>query len=346
MPIYQIDPRQDPRWPQFVAKRPDSSVFHSTAWLKALARTYGYDVCVLTTSAPGAPLSNGIALCRVNSWLTGRRLVSLPFSDHCQPLVNNKSDWLEIANCLKSRMKLEGLKYVELRPLSLAAFDDMDPDQTEEFCFHAIDLQPSVEELFKRFHKKSVQQSIQRAQREDLALEQGQSERLLRQFYALLLITRRKHKLPPQPFSWFRNVAECMGDKLTISIASKDRKPIAAVITLVHNQTMVYKYGCSDPAFNNLGGTPFLLWRRMQEAKEIGLRSFDFGRSDLDNQGLIKFKERWGAVRSRLVYCRYTTEPVKRDSATRGVQFVRKAFASLPNCCMTAAGRILYKHVG
>jgi CelD/BcsL family acetyltransferase involved in cellulose biosynthesis len=346
MSIYQIDPRQDPRWSEFVAKHPQSSVFHSTAWLQALARTYGYEVCVFTTSAPGAPLSNGIVFCRVKSWLTGRRMVSLPFSDHCQPLLNKESEWLEIADALNSRKKLEGLKYIELRPLSFDGLDLAGAAQTEEFCFHAIDLQPTVDELFKRCHKKSVQQSIQRAEREDLVVEQGRSERLLRQFYSLFVITRRKHQLPPQPFSWFRNIAEYMGDKLTISVASKSRRPIAAIITLLHNQTMVYKYGCSAPAFNNLGGTPFLLWRRIQEAKEIGIHSFDFGRSDLNNTGLITFKERWGAVRSRLVYLRFMNEPVKLVSPPLGAQFVLKAFASLPNCCLTVAGKLLYKHVG
>ncbi len=347
MSVYQIDPRQDPRWSEFVAKHPESSVFHSGAWLEAQARTYGYDVYVLTTTAPGMPLDNGIALCCVKSWLTGRRLVSLPFSDHCQPLVDNPADWLEIAAFLDCRMKQEGLKYIELRPLSFAKPEMLaTPAQTEEFCFHAIDLQPSVDELFKRCHKKSVQQSIQRAQRENLAIEQGRSETLLGHFYALLLMTRRKHQLPPQPLSWFRNLADCMGDQLTISVASKDRKPVAAIITLLHNQTMVYKYGCSDPAFNSLGGTPFLLWHSILAAKTLGIRSFDFGRSDLDNQGLITFKERWGAVRSRLIYYRYTNEPVKRTSPSPGALFLRKAFASLPDCCMTAAGRLLYKHVG
>ena len=29
---------------------------------------------------------------------------------------------------------------------------------------------------------------------------------------------------------------------------------------------------------------------------------FDFGRSDLDNPGLLTFKDRWGATRSSLIY--------------------------------------------
>jgi hypothetical protein len=30
-----------------------------------------------------------LVFCRVRSWLTGRRSISLPFSDHCEPLVES-----------------------------------------------------------------------------------------------------------------------------------------------------------------------------------------------------------------------------------------------------------------
>src|SRR6185369_4897333 len=86
--VYQIDPLRDPRWPEFVNRHRDASVFHSRPWLQAVQRTYGYTPVVYTTSAPTEALSNGIVLCRISSWLTGRRMVSVPFSDHCEPLVD------------------------------------------------------------------------------------------------------------------------------------------------------------------------------------------------------------------------------------------------------------------
>src|SRR6266545_949320 len=41
--VYCLHPLQDPRWAEFVAKQPDSSVFHTVPWLEALHRTYGYE---------------------------------------------------------------------------------------------------------------------------------------------------------------------------------------------------------------------------------------------------------------------------------------------------------------
>jgi len=83
MTVYTLDPLQDSRWAELIARHPQASVFHTMAWLQTLRRTYGYQPTVFTTTGPESALDNGIVFCQVRSWLTGRRLVSLPFSDHC-----------------------------------------------------------------------------------------------------------------------------------------------------------------------------------------------------------------------------------------------------------------------
>src|SRR5271166_5866777 len=83
--VHRFDPLTDPRWDSFLQKHPRASLFHSLPWLRALNLTYGYPVNGYTTSLPDSRLENALVACRVESWLTGRRLVSLPFSDHCEP---------------------------------------------------------------------------------------------------------------------------------------------------------------------------------------------------------------------------------------------------------------------
>src|SRR4051812_78616 len=90
--VYRLQPLEDQRWADLVDRHPHSSVFHSVAWLEALHRTYGYELVAYTTSSAGEPLKNGLVFCRVASWITSRRLVSLPFSDHCEPLVHSLAD--------------------------------------------------------------------------------------------------------------------------------------------------------------------------------------------------------------------------------------------------------------
>src|SRR5262249_17458047 len=148
---------------------------------------------------PGNPLLNGVVFCEVNSWLTGSRLVSIPFSDHCQPLVRDMRDLCELLNEIQKRTGAR-LEYSEIRP-RLAEL----PSECDSRCYwrgylHVIDLQPNEQELYARLHKNSIQRKIRRAERERLTLERGNSEALLKDFYHLLLLTRRRHRLLPQPF--------------------------------------------------------------------------------------------------------------------------------------------------
>src|SRR5271170_756956 len=116
--IHTLNPLQDKRWDELVARHPKASAFHQRGWLTALARTYGYEPVVFTTSAPTAELRNGLVFCHVNSMLTGHRLVSLPFSDHCEPLFEPGEDANFLIQQLKSASENEGWKYLEVRPIN------------------------------------------------------------------------------------------------------------------------------------------------------------------------------------------------------------------------------------
>jgi CelD/BcsL family acetyltransferase involved in cellulose biosynthesis len=329
-----------------VDRHPRSSVFHTLAWLEALRRTYGYQPVAYTTSPPGSSLENGLVLCRVTSWITGRRLVSLPFSDHCEPLLNDASDESVFLAALERTLDAEKLSYIELRPLTPLA-GAYHPAQS--YCFHQVDLRPDLTTLFDHCHKSSTQRKIQRAEREGLTCEAGRSEALLDAFWKLHLMTRRRHGIPPQPERWFRNLIDCFGDGLPIRVAFQDKRPVASILTLRHKDTLVYKYGCSDTRFNNLGGTQLLFWRAIQEAKREGLRMFDLGRTDCENTGLIAFKDRWGAARSTLSYVRLGKAPPSNAPRPGGAEWagrIAKGMVSrLPDRIFSMVGSALYRHM-
>jgi CelD/BcsL family acetyltransferase involved in cellulose biosynthesis len=343
--VYTLDPLRDPRWAEFVSRHNSASVFHSQPWLEAVHQTYGYTPVVYTTTQPSSPLSNGIVLCKINSWLTGRRMVSLPFSDHCEPLLDTPTAAAAILEELKNTVDAGTWKYIELRPRN--ELSNHEGAVKSPTCYlHMLDMRPAEDELLRRTHKTAVQQQIRRAEREDLVYESGYSEDLLKAFYRLMIQTRRRHQLPPQPIQWFRNLATCMGDLLQIRVVFKDGKEIASILTMQHKDAVVYKYGCSDTTFRNLGCTPFLIWKTITEAKAAGLTYMDFGRSDADNPGLIAFKDRWGAKSSVLTYLRWSQKQAKEISKQRSSSVVKHLFAMMPDVVRQATGRILYRHVG
>jgi hypothetical protein len=345
LPVYNLNPLQDPRWTELCRRHPRASVFHSTGWLQALRESYGYEPIVYTSSPPGEPLADGIVFCRTRSWLTGHKLVSLPFADHCEPLVTNAEKGEEILHSLHVALKEEKLKYVEIRPLTPDWFAVSELRRADVFCFHMLDLRPDLPTIFGGLQKSSIRRKIQRADREGLEYQAGRSELLLDKFYRMMVLTRRRHELPPQPIQWFRNLITFLGDALTIRVASHHGQPIASILTLQHDPTLVYKYGCSDARFHPLGGMPFLMWKAIQEAKSAGLEWLDLGRSDTYNGGLIQYKDRYGATRSELIYGRISAALPRKNSERHFTNIAQRAFGYLPDFLLTAAGRLLYRHL-
>ena len=345
MTIHITNPLSDPRWDDLVTRHPHASAFHQRGWLEALSRTYGYQPLMLTRASADQPLNDGIVLCRVSSWITGTRLVSLPFSDHCDPLLNNSEEFCEFAEWLRAERDCQRWRYIEIRPLSRIQEGNHGLQLSHSYCFHELDLTPSLEQIFRGLDKDSVQRRIQRAEREGLSYEAGRSEGLVEEFYRLLLITRRRHHLLPQPRLWLKNLVGCMGANVEIRVARNSNVPIAAMLTLRHRSSVIYKYGCSDDKLHNLGGVPFLFWKLIEESKASGAAKIDFGRSDLDQESLINFKDKFGTSKRLLNYYRYprTSEGESAGWDTRGI---RQFLSVLPDVVSATAGRILYRHMG
>lgn len=348
MTLFSLDPISDPRWPRFLECHPASSIFHTTQWLESLQKTYNYKPIAFTTSEPGEELKDGVVFAEIDSWLTGRRIVSLPFSDHCEPLTAQPSGLTPILAGITDLASQHKWKYVEIRPLpdTASLLANAGIPAKESFAFHAIDLRPDADALFKSFHKSCIQRKITRAEREGLRYEVGRTKVFLDHFYRLLLITRRRHQLPPQPRAWFQNLADLFGEKLAIHVVFKDKDPVATILTISHKDTLVYKYGCSDARFHKLGGMIHLFWKAIQQARSEGLRWFDLGRSELSNEGLIEFKGHWGAQLQTISYFRLPPETGKPDGENVQMRLIKSACRHLPDSFLELFGNFLYRHVG
>src|SRR5215471_7742482 len=156
MTVSKIDPIQDSRWHALVERHPDASVFHTVSWLKALQRTYGFRTVAYTTARAGEDLEDGVVFCDAGSWLTGKRLISLPFSDHCQPLVNSAGTLAEVISFIYAERIRAGQKFAEIRPLRLdSSILSTTPSikTAKSYCYHSLDLLGRSEDVFRKFHK-------------------------------------------------------------------------------------------------------------------------------------------------------------------------------------------------
>lgn len=349
MNIYQIEPISDPRWADLVQRHSASSVFHTVGWLEALKRTYDYEPVVFTTSSPTGALENGVVFCRVKSWFTGARLVSLPFSDHCEPLCDSPEDLNFILRYLQTAVEREGWKYVEVRSSGSMlgqTSETNDGPRPASYFLHVLDLHSDLNDVFRGLDRDSVQRRIQHANRSNLEERSGTSDDLLRKFYGLFVMTRHRHRLPPPPYSWFKNLLHYTGDAAEIRIACEGETPIAAILTLRFRDVLYYKYGCSDPRFKRLGATPWLLWNAVAAARSTGATAFDMGRTQQQHTGLLAFKNRWVKHPQRLAYWSFPTVSAFAPVDGWHSEIARRLFSCMPSKLLALTGRMIYRHIG
>ena len=80
-----IDPLSFAGWDQLLATHNESQFFHTAAWARVLNETYGHRPLYFSAIADGQ-LRALLPVMEVSSRVTGRRGVSLPFSDFCASL--------------------------------------------------------------------------------------------------------------------------------------------------------------------------------------------------------------------------------------------------------------------
>ena len=340
--LQPLNPVDCPGWDGLVLAHPRSSIFHSSAWARTLQATYDFKpVYFIAGEADGR--SAMLPLMEVNSWLTGRRGIALPYTDDCEPLYSDAAAVRKLIQAATEFGRKRGWKSVEWRggrelfdaaPVSLA------------FHSHTVNLMTDEEWMFARLDS-SVRRAIRKAEKSGVTVEISQSLQAMKVFYSLHCKTRRKHGLPPQPFGFFQNVFEHILSKKQgmIAIGSCQERPIAASVYFQLGARAVYKYGASDEAFQQLRGTNVVMWEAIKWHARHGAKTLHLGRTSIGNEGLRRFKLGWGAGEQKIEYVKYDLRKnrfvTETDEATG---WYNRVFSVLSMGLSRLAGAVLYRH--
>lgn len=344
--IKVINPKSDKRWDEFVLKHPMGSIYHHSSWGNVLKSTFGHIPFYIALENSKTGKFEGILpFMLIDSMITGKRLVSLPFTSYCCQLVPES----ELENAIRFALKNHSdIDYLELKLIKDVEDVSEKYEKQSSYVTHILDLDVSQEQLFKSFHNTSIRHRIKRAEKNNLRLKISEKEEGLKKFYKLYTVVRKKHGLPPQPYTFFLNMWRNLKPKnfLFVPTIENQEKTIAAAIVLKFNNTFHLEYSASDQRFLKLSPNQILIWELIKIAHEGGARYFDFGRSSLLNKPLIEFKERWRAKRYNLFY--YYFPSAKTISEKDGIKrkFLGLINRHLPLPVLRLEGKFLYPHLG
>jgi hypothetical protein len=341
--IQIIDPTKYPGWDDLILSHPDYSFFHSSAWAEVLFKSYGYIPLYFTVLEDGRLLAL-LPFMEVNSFLTGRRGVCLPFTDYCPPAIDGEVSFEEIFNFALDYGKKNTWRTLELRGVQ----ENLNVETSEVYLGHTLFLEKGEQSLYKGL-RDSTKRNIKKAKAEGVEVRISDQPESIDQFYSLNSVTRKRHGLPSQPFFFFKNVLQLVIKKGHgfVVLGLYEGKAIAASVFFHLGKKAVYKYGASDLTYQHLRANNLVMWEAIKRYAQDGYKSLCFGRTEPENQGLIQFKSGWGTTEQQINYYRYD---FKKEAFVSGISkvtgFHNKIFRRMPNPLLKTIGSVLYKHVG
>lgn len=250
-----------------------------------------------------------------NSPILGRRAFSLPYSDECQPLlspspITRERDGVRVRPMFEQLWQT-AISYGQSRKWKFllcqganGLFGDTPPSLT--YYGHTLDLSVGEEQLFSRL-ESSVRRAIRKAEKSGVTVETSHSPEAVRTYYSLHCLTRKKHGLPPQPFSFFSNIYKhAIADELgCVVIGHLAGRPISALVLLCLGNRAIYKFGASDDSFQESRANNLVMWQAIKWCIQNGHQQLHFGRTSIGTDGLRRFKLAWGAVERPIEYYKY-----------------------------------------
>jgi CelD/BcsL family acetyltransferase involved in cellulose biosynthesis len=340
-----VDPFSDARWLELVRRAPDGSVFDHPGWLALLRDTYRYAIHARCLAGDDGRLVAGLPIAEISSRLTGRRMVALPFSDLCPPLVADDAP-ADVPAAFAS--DLEALRRRAGVPLEVRGTAGVlgQAPAGARFRHHVLDLEPDVAAVERRFARPQVARGVRRARREGLQAEFRTDRRALEAFYRLHVATRRRLGVPTQPRRFIVAFESLFAARLGfVLLVLRDGRPIAAAVFLAFGTTLLYKYGASDARELRSRPNNLLFMEAIRWGCDHEMRTLDFGRTHWHHESLRAFKLAWGAEEREVRY-RHVGGGVPGGRSGGSERLLGVAIRRSPPLVGRVIGEALYRHAG
>ena len=338
-----VNPLAENSWEETITMRRDATIFHSTAWARVLVDTYGHRPCYAKISLNGN-LQALVPMMEVKSVLTKARGICVPFSDYCAPLLFGDFASDLLIQKLQQIARERCWSYFEIRNHSTIPAG---APASESYYGHFLDLRTGWDALTSNF-SSSVQRAVRKAERSGLCVRIESDGDAMATFYKLHVRTRRRHGVPPQPWSFFVNIQRHLIDAGHgfIVIAQGQRRPLAAAVFFKFGRHAIYKFGASDERLQEFRTNNLVMSEAIKNLAGAGAEILHFGRTEKENEGLRRFKLSWGATEEEIRYARFEMGSGSwKDAQPAGSGLHKHVFRALPASLNRLAGAMIYPHL-
>jgi len=339
-----LNPVDLPHWDDLLISAKNCTFFHSSAWARVLSESYGYRPLYFSRLNQDR-LSALIPVMEVKSFLTGRRGVSLPFTDYCEPILAESLRGQDLFREMVEYGKKKEWKFIELRGGKVAEEGAI---PSLSYFSHILDLKGEEKRIFSGF-RRGTKSSVKKALSSGVKAEISCSLGAVQEFFRLNGMTRRRHGLPPQPFHFFEKMWDHILSKGLgfVTLASYQGRAIAGALFFHFGKAGLYKYAASDIDYQSVRPSNLVIWEAIRWFRRNGFEHLCFGKTEPENYGLRQFKQGWGTKEKVIHYYKYDLikDAFVRDRP-RERGFHNKIFRRMPAPLLRMTGSVLYKHMG
>ncbi len=337
-----LDPRKYLNWNDKVLCSDGYSFFHTSNWATVLTDSYGF-VPFYFSIIENNSFAFLLPMMVAKNFIISKKVISLPFTDYCQPIMNSKYSFQEILPEIVSIANQQNWKIINLR--SLSALNEVYPTSSVYYR-HFLPLDDNKEEVFRKF-RENYRSKIRKAIRSNVRVTISHSAESVYEYYKLHCKTRQRQGLPPQPYKYFKNVFDHIISKNLGFVISAyvEGRLTAGAIFFYFGERAYYKHGGFDINYASTFSNYLLFWTAIQWLCDNKYKELCFGRSELNHKGLIQFKDGWGTEKHEIYYYKFdvlSNEFIRKNRETEipGYAILKK----VPIPLLRLIGSLIYKY--
>lgn len=277
--------------------------FHRPKWLKAVEAGTGQGAhCLIAES--GGEIAAILPFHLIHSPLFGRALVSSGFAVGGGILSKSPKATRKLATVICDLSERWSCPTVELRGGSLPGGVWIEKRDAHANFLKPLQADDEAELLaIPRKQRAEVRKGLDNG----LTIETGRGQRDLEWHYGIYAESVRNLGTPVFPKSLIASVLEAFGEEADILTVLHDGRPVASVLSLYHNGTVMPYWGGGVWDARRLRANDVMYYALMNHARQRGCTHFDFGRSKVES-GAYYFKKNWGFDPDPMAYAFYTAD--------------------------------------
>jgi len=324
-------------WNQIVSGCPYSEALHSIEWRNALENSFRQMKPLYFVVRDSQDSLVGALPCFIFQPIPlSRTMLSMPWTLPGGLLSFVNKDVEAISNSAFQHLdKIAQKRGISESTLTLPANSDdaiinslesNGYENQEKHFTHVLSINEGFDAVWNGYNKR-IRGAVRKAQKNGVMVRITTDEKDMMQFYKMYLAMMDKFGSTPKPYSLLRYLQISPIAKLVI--AELDDDLIGGLLFLHFNSYVRLWVETSDPKFLNYRTNNAMINHIVEWSCEQGYRFVDFGASPTGNDGLVAFKEEWGAKKEWFSIFTKVYSPWRKNLWAISEPSIRRIYAAI-----------------